>query len=556
MLRTLSVRNYVLIDSLEIDFPEGLIIITGQTGAGKSIILGALSLLMGAKADASAISEGADSCVVEAEFDIEGSDRIMGILDENDVEQDDGHLFIRRVVNRSGRSRAFVNDCPVNVQLLGLISSGLIDIHSQHQSLMLTDHRFQMSVLDHFAGNSVVLADCREAWSALQALKAELASVEDRLARLEADRDYNESQYRQLESASLRDGELEELEAEQRQLANAGEIKSDLCRIESVFDPQRDDVPSMDAALRTCAQLLSRVARYVPEAESLSGRMTSARVELSDILDEVSSINAGMDVSEDRLQAVEDRMSVLYDLLKKHSCRTVAELIEVRDRYGEALFDSSALELRRDGLVKSVEAAAERHSALCASLREARVKSSAPFAAAILDSLRFLELDRAMFEVDLADAPAGADGSDEVTFLFSASGQRPADLAKCASGGEISRIMLSLKAMMAKFTAMPTMIFDEIDSGVSGSVADRMGSMICGMGSDMQVFAITHLPQVAAKGDAHYLVSKSVEPDGRTVSTIRPLDGDERVMEVARMLSGAVITDAAIANARVLLARS
>ena len=556
MLRPLSVRNYVLIDSLEIDFPEGLIIITGQTGAGKSIILGALSLLMGARADASAISGGADSCVVEAEFDIDGSDEIMGVLEENDVEQDGGHLVIRRVVNRSGRSRSFVNDCPVNLQVLSRISSRLVDIHSQHQSLLLTDRQFQMSVLDHFAGNGVVLADCRAAWSNLQALKSELSSVESRLGQLEAERDYNESQFRQLEAAALRDGELEELEAEQRQLANAGEIKSDLCRVESAFDPQRDDVLSMDASLRTCAQLLSRVARFVPEAGALSDRLTSARIELSDILDEVSSINSCMDVSEDRLQAVEDRMSAIYDLLKKHSCRTVAELIEVRDRYGEALYDSTALEARKDELARAVVAATARHSALCASLHESRVRHSGAFAASIMDSLRFLELDRAVFEVSVADAPAGAGGSDEVTFLFSSTGQHPVDLAKCASGGEISRIMLSLKAMMAKFTAMPTMIFDEIDSGVSGSVADRMGSMICGMGADMQVFAITHLPQVAAKGDAHYLVSKSVEPDGRTVSTIRPLTGDERVTEVARMLSGAVITDAAIANARVLLAKS
>ena len=552
MLKALSVSNYVLIDSLEIQFPEGLIIITGQTGAGKSIILGALSLLMGAKADASAIADGAESCVVEAEFAAGGDTVLSALLEENDLGSVEEPLVIRRVVNRSGRSRAFVNDCPVNLPLLTAVSSRLVDIHSQHQNLLLTDHRFQLSVLDLYAGDGVLLEQCRQAYASLQGLRASLEDVNARLERLKADREYNEARFRRLDEAALRDGELEELEAEQQKLANAEEIKQGLCEAEAFFAPG-DDVLSPDAGLRNCIHLLSKLSKYLPEAGALSERLSSARIELDDIHSEVSAMNSRLEVSADRLQAVEDRLSTLYTLLKSYSCRTVAELIGQRDRYSEALFDSDALEQRREELEREAAAASKLYSERAAELHAARVKASGPFSAAVMDSLAFLELDRAVFAVEFSEAAPGPSGTDAAVFLFSADGRDPAELSKCASGGELSRIMLSLKAMMARYTDMPTLFFDEIDSGVSGSAADRMGSMICDMGRDMQVFAITHLPQVAAKGDAHYLVSKSGDGSGRTVSTIRQLDAEARVMEVARMLSGSVVTDAAVANARALL---
>ena len=550
MLKALSVRNYVLIDSLEISFPEGLIIITGQTGAGKSIILGALSLLMGAKADAAAIAGGAESCVVEAEFEAPGDAVLTHILEENDIEG--GELTIRRVVNRSGRSRSFINDCPVSLPILASVSSRLIDIHSQHENLILTDSRFQMSLLDLFAGDGDILGTYKEAYSELQSLRTELSEAVERLGSLQADRDYNEARYRRLEAAALRDGELEELEAEQQRLANAEEIKESLCEVEGFFSPG-DDVPSPDSGLRRIMGILSRLSKYLPEAESLSDRLSSVRIELADIASEVSDVNSRMEVSTDRLQEVEERLSALYGLLKSHSCRTVAELIAERDRFSEALFDTDSLEMRRQELERAVEDAEARLGALAAQLHAARAAAAVPFSDAVMQSLRFLELDRSVFSVSLSDVPAGPSGADSVHFLFSADGREPADLARCASGGELSRIMLSLKAMMAKYMEMPTLFFDEIDSGVSGSVADRMGSMICDMGRDMQVFAITHLPQVAAKGDAHYLVTKTSGPDGRTVSSIEPLDKEGRVRELARMLSGSVVTDAAVANARALL---
>jgi len=552
MLRALSVSNYVLIDSLEIRFPEGLIIITGQTGAGKSIILGALSLLMGAKADASAIAEGADSCVVEAEFGTGNNPELAGLLEENDIEQGEA-LLIRRVVYRTGRSRAFINDCPVSLPVLTAVSSHLVDIHSQHQNLQLADPRFQLSVLDSYAGNAGLLEECRKAFSGLQSLRSELAQVSARLDKLRAEKDYNEARFRQLDAAALREGELDELEAEQQRLANAEEIKESLCEAETFFSPQDESVPSPDAGLRNCIQQLNRVSRYLPETAALSERLSSVRIELADIAADVSSINSRQEVSADRLQAVEDRLSTLYGLLKSHSCRTIKELIAVRDRFSEAIFDSDSLEYRKEGLEKEVADAAARLDALAAQLHASRASAAGPFSEAILASLRFLELERSVFSVSFSETSPGPSGADTVHFLFSADGREPVELSKCASGGELSRIMLSLKAMMAKYTEMPTLFFDEIDSGVSGSVADRMGSMICGMGCDMQVFAITHLPQVAAKGDAHYLVSKSDTPDGKVVSSIRQLDADQRVMEVARMLSGSVVTDAAVANAKALL---
>ena len=550
MLARLHVRNFVLIDSLEIDFPEGLIIITGQTGAGKSILLGALSLVTGAKADASMVSEGADNCVVEAEFDTEDA-LIRSILEENEAEWDQGHLIIRRVVNRSGRSRAFVNDSPVPVTVLQDIASRLIDIHSQHQTLLLSDKQFQLDILDHYAGNAQLRQDCAAVWKDLVSKKSELSSLESRIARIARDKEYNEAQFGQLEAASLREGELAELEDEQKQLANAEDIKTGLCGVENIFT---GDSMSVDSSLKESVKMLMKVGRYMPAASQLADRLDSCRLELDDILAEVSDMNSRVDMSPERLEQVESRMSMIYALLKKHGCADEAELISVRDRLSEELFDSTRLEEQAEDLRKEIASSEARLAAIASELHQTRSRAAANFSEAIASSIRGLEMPYAVFEVELVDAPVSATGSDAVAFRFSATGRNAVDVAKCASGGEMSRIMLALKAMMARFTSMPTMIFDEIDTGVSGSVADKMGSMICQMGEHMQVFAITHLPQVAAKGHAHYVVSKEIDPaTSKAVSTITRLTDDDRVLEVARMLSGSVLTEAAIANAKELL---
>lgn len=562
MLSSLHIRNYVLIDSLDIDFPEGLVIITGQTGAGKSILLGALSLVAGARADAGVISPGATSCVVEAEFDVPSSSlSIRRLMEDNDLDMEDGHIIVRRVVNPNGRSRCFVNDSPVSVQTLSSLSSFLVDIHSQHQSLLLTDHSFQLSLLDSFAGNDHLLSSCREAWSRCQDLRKELADVSGRLDAVSAARDYNEAQFKELDSASLRDGELEELEEEQKALANAEQILGDLSTAVQLFSPEESGAGrSMGSALKEAGKLLSRVCRYLPSLEALCGRVESARIEIEDIASEIEDAASRIDVSEERLRIVDDRLSALYSLMSKHGCRTVAELISVRDRYSSELYDSSALAERKDSLIKELASAEKELEGCCSRLHEARAAAAGAFSESVLESLRFLELDRAVFKLNLDKVACGPSGSDAVVFLFSASGLNPQDVAKCASGGELSRIMLSLKAMMARTRAsgsseaVPTMVFDEIDTGVSGSVADRMGSMICSMGEAMQIFSITHLPQVAAKGKAHYVVTKTFDDvSGRAVSGIRQVTGEERVAEIARLLSGSSITPEAVANARTLI---
>lgn len=555
MLTALQVRNYVLIDSLEIDFPEGLIIITGQTGAGKSILLGALSLVMGAKADASMVSEGADNCVVEAEF--ETADKtLQNVLEENEVEWEEGHITIRRVVNRSGRSRAFVNDCPVPVTLLQEISSALIDIHSQHQTLLLSDKSFQLDILDHYAGTMLQREQCASLWKTLGALKTELRTVEERIARQISEKEYNEAQYRQLEAAALREGELAELEDEQKQLANAEEIKTSLSAVEELFTAASSggEIMSIDASLKEASKLLLKAGRYVPAVSELAERVDSCRHELDDILSDAVSINSGIDLSQSRLEEVENRMSLIYSLMQKHSCSDVSELIALRDSLSESLADTAILEEKREAVLRKIAEVETELNTVADSIHSARMAASGAFADAISVSIRDMELPYAIFDVELSKVPVSSTGCDAVVFKFSSTGRNAVDVAKCASGGEMSRIMLALKAMMARYANMPTMIFDEIDTGVSGSVADRMGSVICEMGSFMQVFAITHLPQVAAKGTAHYLVSKDIDPQtSKAVSTIVRLSDSERVMEVARMLSGSVLTDAAIANAKSLL---
>lgn len=563
MLKALHIKNYVLIDSLDIEFPAGLVIITGQTGAGKSILLGALSLVMGSRADSSVIGAAGDNCVVEAEFEVNDEDgSLRQYLDENEIDFDPvdgkGQLTIRRILNSNGRSRSFVNDSPAPLKVLSMLSSRLIDIHSQHETMLLRDKQFQMSMLDHFAGDSGLLQSCRTRWERLTGLKNDLDEVNANLSRTNAEKDYNQAQFERLDSAHLKDGELEELETEQKQLANAEEIKSSLYQVENYFSPSGDDAQddriSIDSMLKDSSRILDKLSSYIPSVSALSERIESARLELDDVLSEVSDLESGTEISDERLQEVEERLSLLYDLLKKYSCTQVSELIELRDRLSESLADTSVLEARKSALEKEIGDAEKDLADACSDLHDARAKAVPGFSENICNSIRSLELDRAVFDVVLEPGKPGPDGSDTILFRFSSTGKSPVDVAKCASGGEMSRIMLCLKAMMARYTNMPSMIFDEIDTGVSGSVADKMGSMICSMGDYMQVFAITHLPQVAAKGDAHYIVTKEFDGD-RAISSIRKISGEDRVMEVARILSGSRVTPEAIANAKSLLGK-
>ena len=544
MLKSLQIRNYVLIDSLDVVFPEGLVIITGQTGAGKSILLGALSLLLGSKADTSVIGSHGDNCVVEALFRVPESDSVMReLLHDNDLEDDSGELLIRRVVSSTGRSRSFINDSPVSLQILQSVTTRLVDIHSQHQTLMLSDKSFQLSMLDSFAGNGSLLERCGALYRRVRELDKGITGLKDKIARIEEEKDYLQSRWKRLDEAHLVEGELESLEEEQGLLANAESVKESLSGVENLLDT---------ASLKEARKLLEKASRFVPSAAALAERLESARVELNDIQDEVSEIDSRTEVSAERLEAVESRMSLLYDLMKRYSASSVEELITMRDSLSASLDGAEEINDRLEDLLKEKKVVEEEFLSVSKALHESRCSAAGRFCSEILSSLRSLELDRAVFDVDLVETPSGETGRDGVRFLFSASGSNPVEVAKCASGGELSRLMLSLKAMMARFASMPTLVFDEIDSGVSGSVADKMGQMICSMGKDMQVFAITHLPQVAAKGDAHYLVEKSFEDNG-AVTSVRLLDGEERVMEIARMLSGSHVSAAAIQNAKALL---
>lgn len=551
MLRSLHIKNYILIDSLEVNFPEGLVIITGQTGAGKSILLGALALASGSKADASYISEGADSCVVEVAFESK-DELVRKLLEDNDIEWLDGEITVRRQIASSGRSRSFVNDCPVPVSLLQSLSSRLIDIHSQHCSLLLAESSFQLSVLDAFAGNKDLLVQTARVWHELRECRSALSSLKAKRDEMLANAEYIRSNYLQLDKAKLQGGELSSLEEEQRQLANAEEIKSLLSTVSGLIEGDGDSQMGLVSSLRELRKGMERLSRFVPEASTLAERIESMKIELEDISSDLVQIDNSISIDPSRLQYVEDRMSLIYELMRKHSLSSVEELIALKDELEHSVTDADSISERIEALEAKAQTLYSKYTSLSSALHDSREAASLKMSERITASLHFLELESARFEVSLAPGNETERGSDDIQFLFSSNHQAPKDVRKCASGGEMSRIMLCIKALMAEYTAMPTLIFDEIDTGVSGSVADKMGQMICSMGSDMQVFAITHLPQVAAKGRAHYQVSKFVRND-KTISTIVELGAEERIMEIARMLSGSVITDAAIANAKELL---
>ena len=540
MLRSLHIEHYVLIDSLEIDFPEGFIVLTGQTGAGKSILLGALSLLLGGKADPEAIlPPGADRCIIEGEFD--GG-------------PEEGPLTLRRVINRNGRARAFLNDEPVALPELTELAARLVDIHAQHQTLLLTDPRTQLRMLDYYAGDETQRAAYQAAWKQTQDLRSRLRKVREQLEKIGEQQVYLLARLAQLTEARLKEGELEELEQEQQVLANAEQIKESLYRVEELLGGGDEERPGMDAALKEAERLLAKTARFIPSLQSLSERTASLRIEADDILSEVSGLNARTEAQTGRLETVEERLGTLYELMRRFSVKSVEELIAERDRLSGLVGGGEALSDEEKSLSRELAAAEKTLSAAAQALSKARNAAAKPFSAEVCRLLAGLELGRAVFKVELEPIPEGPEGTDRIHFLFSAdAAAAPLPLERCASGGELSRIMLCLKALLARYAQMPTLIFDEIDTGVSGSVADKVGALLAEMGQHMQVLAITHLPQVASRGTAHFLVEKSLEGDAPATS-IRALKTDqERIGEVARLLSGSEISTAALENAKSLL---
>ena len=556
MLSSLHVENYALIDSLDIDFPKGLVIVSGQTGAGKSIMLGALALALGEKADASGVSaKGASArpCVVEARFEINPDDlSIRTILEENDLDFSDGEIILRRVISPNGRSRCFLNDSPVTISVLSALKDRLIDIHSQHQSLLLKDGKFQLSLLDAFAHNASRLEKLRECLRALKESSLKRDRAIERLQEARAKASENASDLQILRSASLQDeNEIQTLEERHAALSNVEAIKEQLEAI-STLESSAEGL-SICGSLKEISKRLEKLSSFIPSAGPLSGRVRQARIELEDVFDEISSLERATEFSPSELENTESRLSQLYSLLKKFHLDSIAELIAKRDSLALVVEGTESLEEEVEDCLRQVAEARAAFDEACADLTKARKEASADFEESITGALRFLEMPLAVFKLSFVpiDRPDEC-GAEGVRFLFSSIGAEPEDLSRCASGGELSRIMLCLKDIKARYEEMPTMIFDEIDSGVSGSVADKMGSMICSMGERMQILAITHLPQVASKGKSHILVSKdSADPLARTKVSI--LDTQGRVHEIARMLSGSSLTPQAIENAKALL---
>lgn len=534
MLQRLSIENYALIDHLDIQFPGDLVIITGETGAGKSVLMGALSLLLGAKADASAIKDKNRNCVVEAEFSDQGRE-----------------VILRRVVSPAGRSRVFVDDEPVSLDELRELSTRLVDIHSQHQHLLLADRRFQLSALDGFAG----LGDMMESYKALYeeyvSKRRELAELTDAIALDEKEREYIEFQYEKLNSARLSAGELQELEQEQTILSSSEQIKEYIARAEQLFEGEEN---SIESSLREMEGILSRLTSYIPEFEDLRARVESSRIELKDVYEDVAAKGANINYSPKRLEEVDNRLALLYDLMRKHGVDSVEALIELRDKLSQRLSKGLDRSLEKEALEKKLSSLEKECSEMAMAIHSSRVAASPELSIVLQQKIRSLEMPLANFEVSvrLRDSFAG-DGQDDIVFLFNANGGQLQELSKCASGGELSRIMLCLKSLMASYVGMPTMVFDEIDTGVSGSIADKMGELIVEMGRNMQIFAITHLPQVASKGSAHFLVYKESDGGQMPQTKIKEISGEQREREIARMLSGSNLTPEALANARVLL---
>ena len=550
MLKSLFIQNFVLIDNLDICFNSGFSVITGETGAGKSIILGALSLVLGQRADGKSIKQGADKCVIEAVFDV-SKYQLEPFFLSNDLEYDSESCILRRELYASGKSRAFVNDSPVSLAILKELGTKLIDIHSQHQNLLLGDNRFQLRVVDVMAENEILLILYKKEYTRYQGLRKELSALKERAAQSKQEEDYVRFQLEQLEEANLRPDEQDELEQEQETLSHAEEIKSSLYRVGSCLDGEEQGIVSL---LKESLSSMDALERYFPRAKEIAERLRSAYIDLSDLASEMEGLIEDVEFNPDRLAWVNERLDMLYALQQKHRVSSVEELIALRDRFRVQLADIDSFDEQITALEKQVHDSYKELLQQASALSEQRKIAAVAFAQQLVQMVAPLGMPHTRFQVDVVPRKEPeSDGMDEIRFMFSANKSMALQpVAQTASGGEISRLMLCIKSMIAGFTALPTIIFDEVDTGVSGDIADKMGHIMQDLGSKMQVFAITHLPQIAAQGEAHYFVYKEDVKD-RTLTRIRPLDKEERVREVARMLSGSALTEASLANAKDLL---
>ena len=549
MIKKLVIRNYALIDSLDIDFMQGFSVITGETGAGKSIILGALSLILGQRVDSKVVIDASAKTLVEGTFDI-ASYNLQPFFEENDLEYDAHDCIIRREIAPSGKSRAFVNDTPVTVAQLKTLGDALIDIHSQHQNLLITDSAFQLRLVDVLAHNEQERQAYGAAYELCNSLKKRLDEARRRIADAQADEDYIRFQYTQLLDARLIAGEQEELETEQERLEHAGDIKELLYELDALMQGEQGGVLSALSAILSRTRTLTN---YFPEAQQLLERLDSAYIEVKDINETYSGWNDTLRVDPERRAWVDERLDVLYTLQQKHHVKSVDELIALRDSYAAQLaaIDNSDAEI--DALEAELNVACSERAKCAEALTHTRRLQAEQLSQQLVEELRPLGMPHVQVEVALEPCEYNKWGAEQVVLRFSANKNQPLQpVSAVASGGEISRLMLCVKSLVAHALALPTIIFDEIDTGVSGDIAARMGAIMKRMSQYMQVIAITHLPQVAATGNKHYRVYKDDTADA-TRTHLLQLTADERVEEIARMLSGTTLTEAALNNARALL---
>lgn len=550
MLRSLYIQNYALIEKLDIDFGSGFSVITGETGAGKSIILGAIGLLLGQRADVKSIRRGAAKCVIEARFEIAGYG-MQPFFEENELEYED-ECILRREVYASGKSRAFINDTPASLVQMKELGEQLIDVHSQHQNLLLNKEGFQLNVLD-------ILAHDEDELAAYQSLHREWKQAQRDLENLialagqnKADEDYIRFQLEQLEDAHLTAGEQEELEREADTLSHAEEIKAGLFRAGQVMN---SDEGGLLSALKECLNTMSGLQKVYPSAGELAERLESSYIELKDISQEISGKEEEVEFNPARLEEVNDRLNLVYTLQQKHRVSTVDELLALADDYAAKLSNITSSDEQIEELKSRSESLYNKVKKQAAVLTELRTAAAREVEKQMAARLIPLGMPNVRFRVEIGTRKEpGAHGADTVGFLFSANKNGALqNISSVASGGEIARVMLSVKAMIAGAVKLPTIVFDEIDTGVSGEIADRMADIMQEMGdSDRQVISITHLPQIAARGRAHYKVYKQ-DNETETNSHIRRLTDEERVGEIAHMLSGATLTEAALNNAKALL---
>ena len=549
MIKQLHISNYALIDKLDIGFDDGLTIITGETGAGKSIILGALSLILGERADAKAIRDASLKTAVEATFDITGY-TLDTFFNDNDIDWDEHECLLRRELSPNGRSRAFINDTPVALNILRELSTRLLDIHSQHSNMLLSQPAFQLSILDSIADNGDLLENYRQKYQQYREAERQLLETRQAIEKMRQNEDYIRFQLDQLQAMQLQPDEDQELEALQSKLSNITELKEALWSVENELDSEEN---SILMRLTTVAQRLEDAERNLTDVEGMAQRVRSALIELKDIAQGVTSIVDTLNDDPAELARVDDRLNSIYTLLRKHNAQDVNALIAIQRDYERQL---GALEHNDDiieELTARVNACKEAASEIASQLSAKRHEAASRFGKDLLSLAMPLGMKNIAFDVAFNTTDLSANGTDSVEFMMAFNkNQRPMPVKDTASGGEISRVMLCIKTIIARHMQLPSIIFDEVDTGVSGDVANMIGEMMADISRTIQVIAITHLPQVAANGDHHLRVFKT-DTDVETLTRVEQLNSDEHIMEVARMLSGKDLNQAAIDNAKSLI---